>query len=80
MIVIGLDPVSHRVLANGEFHQYNWYVPPLNSLNILVHLVAVQPRPDGDRSSRTVVQVFHINRSAALHSRNCHRRRNFERD
>jgi hypothetical protein len=45
MIVIGLDPVSHRVLANGEFHQYNWYVPPLNSLNILVHLVAVQPRP-----------------------------------
>jgi hypothetical protein len=33
-IAIGLDSVSYRVLANGVFHQYNWYVPSLNSLNI----------------------------------------------
>jgi hypothetical protein len=79
-IAIGLDSVSYRVLANGEFHQYNWYVPSLNSLNILVLPVALQPRTDDDRPSRKVVQVSRSNRDAALRSRNCHRRCNFESD
>jgi hypothetical protein len=29
-IAMGLDSVSRRVLANGEFHQYNWSVPSPN--------------------------------------------------
>jgi hypothetical protein len=79
-IAIGLDSVSHRVLANGEFHQYNWYVPSLNSLKILVLPVALQPRADDDRPSRKVVKVFRSSRGAALRSRNCHPRCNFESD
>jgi hypothetical protein len=79
-IAIGLDSVSYRVLANGEFHQYNWYVPSLNSLNILFLPVALQPRTDDDRPSRKGVQFFRSDRDAALGSRNCHRRCNFEGD
>jgi hypothetical protein len=79
-IVIGLDSVSYRVLANGEFHQHNWCVPSLNSLNILFLPVALQPRTDDHRPSREAVQFFRSNRDAALGSRNCHRRYNFEGD
>jgi hypothetical protein len=77
-IAIGLDSLSCVLLANGEFHQYKWYVPSLNSLNIFVLPVALQPRTDDDRPARKVVQVFRSNRDAALRSRNCHRRCNFE--
>jgi hypothetical protein len=64
-IAICLDSVSYRVLANGEFHQYNWYVPSLNSLNILILPVALQPRTD-DRPSRKVVQV--LSRQSGRHA------------